>query len=259
MPDTWLPSQLRNNHLRFFNCHAFQKKAVPEEGLRVRSERLVRPESTPHQLTARVQESNAQIGLATTSFAGTFLTTATSAGAFLTTASSKGASLGTTFSAGAFLATTFFTGAFLTTAFFAGAFLATAFFAGAFLATAFFAGAFLTTAFFAGVSLATAFFAGVSLTGVFLTASFFAATFSVALAIACPTVFSTTFWLTPLPTAFLTAVSIFLTAFSRLRSSLVMLRSLGRPSALQLGILHRDSVPSPQNSFRPALCALFVT
>src|ERR1039458_2899350 len=244
MPDTWLPSQLRNNHLRFFNCHAFQKKAVPEEGLRVRSERLVRPESTPHQLTARVQESNAQIGLATTSFAGTFLTTATSAGAFLTTASSKGASLGTTFSAGAFLATTFFTGAFLTTAFFAGAFLATAFFAGAFLAIASFAGGF---------------FAGLSLTGVFLTASFFAATFSVALAIACPTVFSTTFWLTPLPTAFLTAVSIFLTAFSRLRSSLVMLRSLGRPSALQLGILHRDSVPSPQNSFRPALCALFVT
>src|ERR1039458_8686865 len=228
-PAACLPSWVRNNHPRFFNCHAVQKKAVPEERLRVRSERLVRPESTPHQLTARVQESNAQIGLATASFAG--------------------ASLRTTFSAGAFLATTFFTGAFLATAFFAGAFLTTAFFAGAFLTTAFFAGAFLATAFFAGASLA----------GVFLTASFFAATFSVALAIACPTVSSTTFWLTPLPTAFLTAVSIFLTAFSRLRSSLVMLRSLGRPSALQLGILHRDSVPSPQNSFRPALCALFVT
>src|ERR1035438_8282192 len=28
-----------------------------------------------------------------------------------------------------------------------------------------------------------------------------------------------------------------------------MMRSLGRPSALQLGILHRDSVPSPQIRF----------
>src|ERR1017187_6066495 len=263
-PDTWLPSQLRDNHLRFFNCHAVQKKAVPEERLRVRSERLVRPESTPHQLTARVQESNAQIGLATASSAGASLATAFFAGAFLASASSKGASLRTPFSAGAFLATTFFTGAFLTTAFFAGAFLTTAFFAeaflttaffaeaflaGAFLTTAFFAGAFLTTAFFAGAFFAGAFFAGASLAGVFSTASFFAATFFVALAIACPTVSSTTFWLTPLPTAFLTAVSIFLTAFSRLRSSLVMMRSLGRPSALQLGILHRDSVPSPQIRF----------
>src|ERR1017187_6822233 len=123
-PDTWLPSQLRDNHLRFFNCHAVQKKAVPEERLRVRSERLVRPESTPQQLAARVQESNAQIGLA--------------------------------------------------------------------------------AAFFAGAFLATAFFAEGSLAGVFLTASFFAATFSVALAIARLTVSSTTFWPTPLSTAFLT-------------------------------------------------------
>src|ERR1017187_4244109 len=75
-PDAWFPSQLRNNHLRFFNCHAIRKKAVPEERLRVRSERLVRPESTPHQLTARVQESNAQIGLATASSAGASLATA---------------------------------------------------------------------------------------------------------------------------------------------------------------------------------------
>src|ERR1039457_2112410 len=132
-PAACLPSWVRNNHLRFFNCHAVQKKAVPEERLRVRSERLVRPESTPHQLTARVQESNAQIGLATASSAGASLATAFFAGAFLASASSKGASLGTTFSAGAFLATAFFAGAFLATAFFAGAF-----FAGAFLATAFF-------------------------------------------------------------------------------------------------------------------------
>src|ERR1022692_2372143 len=82
-PDAWFPSQLRNNHLRFFNCHAIRKKAVPEERLRVRSERLVRPESTPHQLTARVQESNAQIGLATASSAGASLATAFFAGASL--------------------------------------------------------------------------------------------------------------------------------------------------------------------------------
>src|ERR1035441_6040792 len=94
-PDAWFPSQLRNNHLRFFNCHAVRKKAVPEERLRVRSERLVRPESTPHQLTARVQESNAQIGLATASSAGASLATAFFAGAFLASASSKGASLRT--------------------------------------------------------------------------------------------------------------------------------------------------------------------
>src|ERR1035441_3032952 len=81
-PDAWLPSQLRDNHLRFFNFHAVQKKAVPEERLRVRSERLVRPESTPYQLTARLQESNAQIGLATASSAGAFLATAFFAGAF---------------------------------------------------------------------------------------------------------------------------------------------------------------------------------
>src|ERR1035437_5563506 len=144
---------------------------------------MVRTESTPHQLTARLQESNAQIGLATVSSAG--------------------------------------------------AFLATAFFAGTFLATAFLAGAFLA--------------------GVFLTAAFVAATFSVALPIACPTVSSTTSLLTPLFTAFLTAISIFLTAFLRLRSSLVMLRSLDRPSALQVGILHRDSVPSQNIRFAQPL------
>src|ERR1035438_5668361 len=78
-PAACLPSWVRNNHPRFFNCHAVQKKAVPKERLRVRSERLVRPESTPHQLTARVQESNAQICLATASSAGACL-----AGVFLT-------------------------------------------------------------------------------------------------------------------------------------------------------------------------------
>src|ERR1039457_1342699 len=238
-PDAWFPSQLRNNHLRFFNCHAIRKKAVPEERLRVRSERLVRPESTPHQLTARVQESNAQIGSATASFAGASSATASFAGSFLATA----------FFTGAFLATAFFAGAFLATAFFTGAFLATAFFAGASLATAFFTGAFLATAFFAGAFLATAFCAGAFLAGVFLTAAFFAATFSVAFTIACPTVSSMTFLLTPLFTAFLTAVLIFLTAFLRLRSSLVMMRSLDRPSALQVGILHRDSVPSQKIRF----------
>src|ERR1039458_3366674 len=82
-PAACLPSWVRNNHLRFFNCHAVQKKAVPEERLRVRTERLVRPESTPHQLTARVQESNAQIGLATASSAGASLATAFFAGASL--------------------------------------------------------------------------------------------------------------------------------------------------------------------------------
>src|ERR1035437_9823701 len=83
-------------------------------------------------------------------------------------------------------------------------------------ATATFAGVFFATTLFVGVFLATALFAGVLLAGVFLTVAFFATPFSVALTIACPTVSSTTFWLTPLPTAFLTAVSIFLTAFSRL-------------------------------------------
>src|ERR1039458_7961526 len=124
--------------------------------------------------------------------------------------------------------------------------------AGALFAT-FLAGAFLATTFFAGTSFATASSARACLAGVFLTAAFFAATFSVALTIACPTVSSMTFLLTPLFTAFLTAVLIFLTAFLRLRSSLVMLRSLDRPSALQVGILHRDSMPSQKIRFAQPL------
>jgi len=45
----------------------------------VRSERLVRPESAPHRLTARVHGSNAQIVSATASSAGAFLGTTSSA------------------------------------------------------------------------------------------------------------------------------------------------------------------------------------
>src|ERR1017187_7726930 len=57
MPDAWLPSQLRNNHLRFFKCHAVRKKAVPEERLRVRSERhtgtRIWPQTTPAPAACR--------------------------------------------------------------------------------------------------------------------------------------------------------------------------------------------------------------
>ena len=72
---------------------------------------------------------------------------------------------------------------------------ATATFAGVFFATTLFVGVFLATATFAGVLfeeafLATALFTGVLLAGVFLTVAFFATPFSVALTIACPSIFS---------------------------------------------------------------------